>query len=363
MMSTQRDYYEVLGVEKSAGEADIKKAYRKLVMQYHPDRVSEDKKKEAEEKFKEISEAYAVLSDSQKRQLYDQYGHAGIDSRFSTEDIFRGADFSSIFRNMGGGGSIFEDLFSDMGFDIFGASGGRRQRGGESIQYQLEITLEEAAQGTEKTVTFPHYEPCGRCQGSGAEPGSSTKTCSYCRGRGVVATGFGFISMQQTCPQCHGQGKVITKACTQCRGQGRVSSQKSVKVKIPAGVDTGSVMRLKGEGNFAHGSRGDLYLHIAVKKHPLFERHGASIHCKVPVSYIRAILGGEIEVPTFDGKVKMRIPAGTQPNTIFRLKGKGITDLHSKRPGDEFVQVDVSIPTRLSGQEKKLLAELEKLAK
>jgi len=362
-MSTQRDYYDILGVDKSAAEAEIKKSYRKLVMKYHPDRVAEDKKKEAEEKFKEISEAYAVLSDAQKRQLYDQYGHAGIDSKFSTEDIFRGADFSSIFGNMGGG-SIFEDLFSDLGFDIFGSGRrGSRQRGGEDLQYQVEITLEEAAKGLEKTISFPHFMQCERCKGSGAEPGSKMKTCAYCQGRGAVTSGFGFISMQQTCPQCRGKGQVIEKACTACMGTGRIKKNKSVKVTIPAGVDTGSVMRLKGEGNFAHGSAGDLYLHIKVKDHPVFKRQGVDIRCRVQVNMTRAALGGEIEVPTFDGKVKMKIPSGTQPGTVFRLKGKGVIDLRSKRYGDEFVRVEVKIPARFSSKEKKLLTEFAELRK
>lgn len=362
MMSTKRDYYEILGVNKSASTDEIKKAYRKLVMQHHPDRVSEDKKKEAEEKFKEISEAYAVLSDTKKRSLYDQYGHAGIDSRFTTEDIFRGADFSSIFREFGfGTGSIFDEFFSDLGFDIFGTRGRRRRRGGEDIQYQIEITLEEAARGIEKKITFPHHEQCIRCGGTGAEPGSGMRTCPACKGAGVVASGFGFISLSQTCPQCRGQGKVISKPCTQCRGQGKVRTSKSAKVSIPAGVDTGSVMRLRGEGNFDGGETGDLYLHIVVKKHPVFERNGTSIKCKVSVSFVKAALGGEMEVPTFNGRVKMKIPPGTQPNTIFRLKGKGIVDLHTKRVGDEYVEVEVKVPTHLSAKEKKLLSELGKL--
>ncbi len=364
MMSTQRDYYEILGLSKGASVDEIKKAYRQLVMKFHPDRVPADKKKEAEEKFKEISEAYAVLSDPQKKQLYDQYGHAGIDSRYTTEDIFKGADFSSIFGGMGGGfADIFESIFGD---DIFGGGTrtGRRASGrrrGEDLQLQLVISLEQASFGTEKEVSFYRYDNCSRCNGSGAEPGSSKVTCSACKGRGAVSSGLGFISFSQTCPQCGGQGQVIKNRCRECQGQGRIRSKKSLKVTVPQGVDTGSVLRLKGEGNFGGQARGDLYIYIDVKPHSIFTREGDNIRCKAKIGVIQAILGSEIEVPTLAGHVKMKIPPGTQPNTIFRLKGKGIVNLHTKRLGDELVEADIEIPKRLSSREKKLLDEWKKV--
>jgi molecular chaperone DnaJ len=367
MMSTKRDYYEILGVPRNATVEEIKKVYRKLVLQYHPDRVSQDKKKESEEKFKEISEAYAVLSDPQKRALYDQYGHAGIDSRFTTEDIFRGADFSA-FKDLGDfgfGGSIFEDLFADLGFDIFGG-GGRRSRArgrGEDIHQEIQLNLEEAAQGISRKISFSQHVMCGRCNGSGAEPGSTKNTCPTCKGRGMVASGFGFISLQQTCPQCRGAGSIISKPCSQCRGQKRVRDTKSLEVRIPAGVDTGSIIRLREEGHAGLGGYGDLFLHIGVKKHPLFERKGTDIKCSVKINLVRACLGGDIEVPTLNDKVKMKIPAGTQSSTIFRLKGKGLPDVRTKRVGDEFVEVIVEIPKNLSSKERTLITELGKLRK
>jgi molecular chaperone DnaJ len=366
MMGTKRDYYEILGVSRDASTEDIKKAYRRLVMQYHPDRVPPEKKKEAEEKFKEISEAYAVLTDPQKRSLYDQYGHAGIDARFTTEDIFRGADFSSIFKDLAGfgfGESIFEDLFSDFGFDIFGTRRARRTRKGEDIHYKIQITLEEAARGVQREINFYRYQACSRCGGSGAEPGSTKTTCPACRGRGKILSGFGFISLSQTCPQCQGEGSVIAKPCSRCRGQKVNRVSKRVKVGIPAGVDTGSVVRLRDEGHYASGGYGDLYLHIEVKRHPIFEREAQNIRCKVKVSMTRACLGGDIDVPTLNGRVKMKIPPGTQPNTIFRLRGRGITDLRTKRVGDQLVEVDVEIPKNLSPKEKNLLIEFGKLRK
>ncbi len=367
MMGTKRDYYEILGVSREASVDDIKRAYRKLVMQYHPDRVPSEKKKEAEEKFKEISEAYAVLSDPKKRSLYDQYGHAGIDSRFTTDDIFRGADFSWIFKDLGGfgsGSSIFDEIFSDLGFDFFG--GGtrrttRRARKGEDIHFEMEISLEEAAVGGTKTLNFSRWEACPQCKGSGAAVGATKSTCPTCRGRGQVTSGMGFISISQTCPTCGGEGTVVSAKCPHCRGKGLVRVNKSVKVNIPAGVDTGSVLRLKDEGNYGLGGFGDLYLHLKVRKHPVFERIGSDLKCKVKLSMVKAALGGEIEIPTLMGRAKMKVPPGTQPNTIFRLRGKGIVDLHTKRVGDELVEVEVEIPRRLSSREKSLLMEFGKL--
>jgi molecular chaperone DnaJ len=367
MSSTTRDYYEILGVAKGADVQEVKKAYRQLVMKHHPDRVASEHKKEAEEKFKEISEAYAVLSDPQKKQLYDQYGHAGIDSRYSTEDIFRNADFSSIFGQMGGGGfgDIFEHIFGDSGGDIF-SGGGRsstsRRRQGEDIQLQAYITLEEAAFGGEKDVSFYRYQDCPSCNGSGSEPGSSKTTCPTCGGRGAVRSGLGgFISFSQTCPNCQGAGQVIKNPCRTCSGQGRIKGKKNLKVTIPQGVDKGSVLRLRNEGHYGSGGRGDLYIHIDVKPHARFRREGDNIRCKVTIDVLMAIMGGEIDVPTLVGSAKMKIPPGTQPNTVFRLKGKGISNLRSKRLGDELIEVAVEIPKRLSSREKKLLSEWEKL--
>ena len=364
-MSTKRDYYEILGIDKGVSLDQIKTAYRKLAMQHHPDRVPEDKKKEAEEKFKEISEAYAVLSDPQKRQLYDQYGHAGVDSRYSTEDIFRSADFSSIF---GGAGleDIFGDIFGGFGFDIFGGGqrGGRRrraQRMGEDLHLETVISLEEAASGLEKEISFYHLEKCQHCGGKGAEPGTSKVTCTTCKGRGTISSGMGFISFSQTCPACQGEGEVFKKKCSKCAGQGRLRVKKNIKVTIPAGVDRGSVLRLRGEGHFGPGGYGDLYLHINVRPHPVFERDGDNIKCKFKISVFKAILGGEVEVPTLNGKVKMKVPSGTQPHAVFRLKGKGITNLRTKRSGDELVSIDIEIPRRISSRERKLLDEWVRL--
>ncbi|MDD4182921.1 MAG: molecular chaperone DnaJ [Candidatus Omnitrophica bacterium] len=368
-MSTQRDYYEILGVKKTASVEDIKRAYRQLVMQYHPDRVAPEKKKEAEEKFKELSEAYGVLSDPSKKQLYDQYGHAGVDSRYSTEDIFKNADFSDIFRGRQAGGaqgdfsSVFEEFFSDLGFDVFGSSsrqGQSRRRHGEDVQLEMSVTLEEAAFGAEKEISFYHFENCSQCNGSGAQPGSKKETCNVCRGRGVVSSGMGFISFTQTCPNCRGEGVIFKNRCSKCSGQGRLKTKKQVKVTIPQGVDDGSVLRLKGEGNFGEGGYGDLYLHIAVKPHILFQRQGDDVRCKVKISVFKAILGAEIEVPSLSGNVKMNIPAGTQPNAVFRLRGKGIANLRTKRVGDELVEVEIEIPKRVSANERNVLLEIAK---
>lgn len=359
MSSTQRDYYEILGVSKGALVDEIKKAYRKLAMQYHPDRVSADKKKASEEKFKEISEAYAVLSDSQKKELYDQYGHAGIDSRFSTEDIFRNADFSSIFENFTGGG-IFEDIFSDFGGSSRSRGGGGRRRG-QDIQLEMSITLEEAGSGVEKEIAYHRNEGCSRCSGTGAEPGSSKITCSTCRGRGAVSSGMGFISFSQTCPTCRGAGVIIKNKCSVCGGQGRIRDRKKLKVTIPPGVDTGSVLRLREEGHYGAGGRGELYLHISVKPHSVFKRDGDELICETKINLLQAVLGAEIEVPTLAGKVKMKVPSGTQPHMTFRLRDKGFYNLRTKRMGDQLVIVDVEIPKKLSSKEKNLYEELAKL--
>jgi len=367
-MTTKRDYYEILGVSKSAGVDEIKKTYRTLALKFHPDRVPAEQKKAAEEKFKEISEAYAVLSDPEKRKMYDQYGHAGIDQRYAQEDIFRGADFSSIFGNMGSGG-MFEDLFADLGFDIFGGGGrgGRgagagRQRRGRDLEITVNITLEEAAAGLEKTITVPRYEMCQTCSGSGAKPGTKKAACQQCRGTGRVVVSSGFFQLAQTCPKCHGQGEVIQTPCPECRGEGRVHKTSNIKVKIPPGVDTGNNLRVRGEGEAGAGGRGDLYVIIDIARHPVFERRDNDIITEVTVSVSKAILGGEMQVPTLNGHVEMKIPAGTQSGRIFRLKDKGIPDVHGRGVGDELVRVNVEIPARLTAEQKRLIEEFARLS-
>ncbi len=364
-MSAKRDYYEILGVQKNASTDVIKKAYRQLALRHHPDRVPDNQKKEAEEKFKEISEAYAVLCDSKKRTLYDQYGHAGIDQQFTHEDIFRGADFSSIFKDFGSsgfGGSIFEDLFGGFGFDSSGHTGRAQQRTrGRDLEIEADVSLEEAAAGTENTIRVPRYDPCSTCKGTGAKPGTSKSTCSQCKGSGRVVVSSGFFQLAQTCSHCRGQGSVITKPCGDCNGEGRQRVTKNIKLKIPKGVHTGSHLRIRGEGEAGTASRGDLYVLINVTPHRIFKRHNNDIICEVDISAAQAMLGGEIEVPTLGGKVKMKVPQGTQPNKVFRLRNKGIPDLHDRGIGDELVKVNVKIPTNLSRQQRKAIEEFAAL--
>lgn len=365
---TKRDYYEILGISKTAPKDDIKKAYRSLALKYHPDRVSADKKKEAEEKFKEISEAYAVLSDDQKRAQYDQYGHAGIDSRYTSEDIFRSADFGSIFEDLGFGGSIFGDIFEDFGFFGGGQTSRRssaRPRRGSDLQYDIEITFEEAAFGAERAITIPRHETCAECKGDGAKSGTKKEICKTCGGKGKVAMqhSFGFV-VTSACPKCRGEGSIIKTPCPKCSGSGVVTAERTIHVKIPAGVGDGSRLRLSGEGEagLKGGPRGDLYVVVYVKPHSIFSRHENDILCEVPVSFTQAALGAEIEVPTLEGRVKMTVPAGTQSGKIFRLKGKGIIDLHSRARGDEHVRIIVEIPARLNAQQKKLLEEFTRIS-
>lgn len=359
-MSTKRDYYEVLGIKKNASIDEIKKAYRGLAMRYHPDRVSDDEKKSAEEKFKEISEAYAVLSDSNKRNLYDQYGHSGIDQRYAYEDIFKEADFGSIFQGMGGAGGIFEDLFSDLGFDIFGggrAAHSHRNRRGRDLQISVEITLEEAVSGVEKTITVPRYELCPACSGSGARPGTKKSACPQCKGSGRTVISSGFFQLAQTCSRCHGEGAIIQALCSECQGQGRQKITRKIKVKIPAGVDSGSNLRIRGEGESGRAGKGDLYVIIELREHPVFERHNNDLITKVTINLSKAVLGGQIDVRTIDGNVSMTVPAGTQSGRVFRLKGKGIPDVRGRGLGDELVQVIVEIPTRLNSHQRQLIEE------
>lgn len=366
-MSVKGDYYEILGVSRNAGLDEIKKAYREMALKFHPDRVPPDQKKAAEEKFKGISEAYAVLSDSSKRQMYDQYGHSGIDQNYAQEDIFKGADFSSIFRGMeggfGGGGSIFEELFGDLGFDIGGSRHSRAQsrRRGRDLQIALDISLEEAASGVERVITVPRYEPCTTCSGSGAKPGTKKAVCPQCRGSGKTVVSNGFFQLAQTCSRCGGEGSLISAPCPDCHGEGRVKITKKIKVKIPAGVDNGSQLRVRGEGEAGTSSRGDLYVVIEVREHSVFQRQHNDIATSVSISLTKAILGGEVEVPALDGKLMMKIPAGTQCGKTFRLKGKGLPDLHTRDIGDELVRVEIEIPTRLSLRQRQLIEEFARL--
>jgi len=367
-MSTKRDYYEILVVNKNATLDEIKKAYRELALRYHPDRVPHEQKKEAEEKFKEISEAYAVLSDSSKRALYDQYGHTGIDQKYAYEDIFKGADFNSVFRDLGDsgfGGGLFEEIFSDLGFDIFGSRGSSRSgraRRGRDLEITLDISLEEAASGVEKTITVPRYETCSNCRGTGAKPGTKKIVCSQCKGSGRVVVSSGFFQLAQACPSCSGEGSVIQAPCPDCRGEGRMKVARKIKVKIPVGVDTGSHLRIRGEGETGTAGKGDLYVIIEVKPHPVFQRHNNDILSEITISLSKAILGSEVDVPALNGNVTMKIPAGTQSGKIFRLKAKGMPDLHGRGLGDELVRVNVEIPRYLNSQQRKLIEEFAQLS-
>jgi len=376
MAATKRDYYEILGVGKTAAIDDIKKAYRQLAMQFHPDRVPQEQKKAAEEKFKEISEAYAVLSDQQKRSLYDQYGHSGIDQKYAYEDIFKGADFSSVFSGMGNGnsagyGSLFEELFGDMGFDIFGgggSSGGHRGRGrasgsrGRDLEITVEISLQEAADGVEKTITVPRYELCPACSGSGAKPGTRKSTCPQCKGSGRVVVSSGFFQLAQACPRCGGAGETIQTPCPECSGEGRVRVTRNIKVKIPPGVDSGSHLRVRGEGEGGSAGRGDLYVIIEVSPDQVFQRQGNDLIIELHISLARSVLGGAVKAPVLGGHVDMKIPAGTQSGKVFRLKEKGMPDLRGGGRGDELVRVQVDIPTRLSAEQRKLMEEFARLS-
>ena len=349
---SKQDYYEILDVPRDASDRDIKKAYRRLAMKYHPDRNPGDK--EAEEKFKELSEAYEVLSDTQKRAAYDQFGHAGVDGQGGG---FGGGGF--------GGGGDFSDIFGDVFGDIFGGGGGGRRRSsvqrGADLRYNLDLGLEEAVRGCEKTLKVPTLVPCDTCDGSGAKPGTSARTCGTCGGIGQVRMQQGFFSVQQTCPTCRGEGKVISDPCNKCHGHGRVEETKTLQVKIPAGVDTGDRIRLSGEGEAGtHGGpAGDLYVQVNVLKHPIFERDGKHLYCEVPISFVDAALGGELDVPTLDGRVKLKIPAETQTGKLFRLRGKGITPVRGGSTGDLMVKVMVETPVNLNSRQKDLLKEFE----
>ena len=348
----KQDYYEVLGVARNAPEAEIKKAYRRLAMKYHPDRNTGDKGAEA--KFKEANEAYEILTDAQKRTAYDQFGHAGVDPAAAAG---RGGGF-----HPGQGGS-FADIFGD----IFG--GGGRARGGAQVyrgadlRYNLDLGLEEAVRGTEMRIRVPALESCETCHGSGAKPGTSATACATCGGHGQVRMQQGFFSIQQTCPNCRGSGKVVSSPCSTCHGQGRVKHTKTLSVKVPAGVDEGDQIRLAGEGEAGEngGPAGDLYVQVRLKPHDLFKRDGDDLHCEMPCSFVTATLGGEVEVPTLDGRANLKIPAGTQTGKVFRLRAKGVTNVRNGHVGDLFCHISIETPVNLSKRQKELLQEFDTL--
>lgn len=350
---SKRDYYEVLGVNKNASEAELKKAYRRLAMKYHPDRNSGDGSADAEAKFKEAKEAYEILSNQQKRAAYDQFGHAGVDSSMGGGP-----------GGFGGGGSSFSDIFGDVFSDIFGGSGGRggsRANRGADLRYNLEMSLEDAVKGKSVKIRVPTFVTCSSCNGSGAKKGSSPETCGTCHGQGQVRMQQGFFSVQQTCPTCHGKGTVIKDPCGSCHGQGRVQEHKTLSVKIPAGVDTGDRIRLAGEGEAGEngGPSGDLYVVVNVKPHEIFTREAEHLFCEVPIQFTVAALGGEMEVPTLDGKVKLKIPPGTQTGKMFRMRGKGIKPIRGTTPGDLLCRVIVETPVNLTEKQKEILKEFE----
>ena len=349
-MATKKDYYEVLGLSREASEEDIKKSYRKLAMKYHPDRNPDNPK--AEEQFKEAKEAYETLSDDQKRAAYDQYGHAAFESGGGAGAGFGGAGFGDAF------GDIFGDIFGGRG-----QGGGQRNNvyRGADLRYNMEISLEDAAKGTETKIRIPVQSACETCKGSGARPGTQPVTCTTCAGHGQVRMQQGFFSVQQTCPKCHGNGKMVKDPCPTCNGAGRVKQNKTLSVKIPAGVDEGDRIRLTGEGEAGvnGGPTGDLYVVIHLKTHEIFQRDGGNLHCEMPISFSTAALGGEIEVPTLGGSAKMKIPAETQTGGVFRLKGKGIKPLRQSDHGDLMVHVVVETPVKLTEKQKDLLREFD----
>ena len=357
----KRDYYEVLGVEKNASDAEIKKAYRKLAMKYHPDQNPGDKT--AEEKFKEVNEAYEVLSDAEKKARYDQYGFAGVDPNFNP-------NAGNPFGGFGGGGGFgFGDL-GDIFGDFFGggASSSARRNGpskGQNVVAEIEISFEDAAFGCEREITFGRIEPCATCHGTGCKDGAQPETCAYCHGTGTVRTQQNFMGMtmqsNQPCPKCGGQGKIIKDACPTCRGKGKVRRNKTIRVKVPAGIDNGQSFRVRDEGNAGSngGPNGDLLVTVRVRKHDIFVRDGANVLCEMPITFAQAALGATIEVPTLDGKVRYNVPEGTQTGTTFRLRGKGIPYVGYKTRGDQFVTVVVETPQKLTQKQKDLLRQFD----
>lgn len=363
----KRDYYEVLGVSRDASPEEIKNAYRELAMKYHPDR---NKSPDAEEKFKEISEAYAVLSDAEKREQYDRWGHVGISERYTVSDIFRDFDFD-VFREFGFGFSGIDRIF-DMFFgrDRYRYEPEIRRRWtyeprGADIHQEIEIELEEAAFGSRRELIIQRSETCKTCRGSGAKPDEGLKACPICNGSGwkeyTQRTAFGYTSIRTTCDRCHGNGQIIEIPCHDCRGNGRVVRPRKISVNIPQGVEDGSVLRISGEGESGDGGRGDLLLSIRIKKHKIFERRGNDIFCEIPISFAQAALGAKIKVPTLRGKTSLTIPPGTQSGTVFRMKGMGIPKLGGDGCGNEYVKVTVKVPTNLSLEQKRFLKEFEKI--
>ena len=354
----KRDYYEILGLDRNASKSDIKKAYRKLALKYHPDK-NPDKK--AEEVFKEISEAYAVLYDDEKRSLYDRYGHAGIDQQFSAEDIFRGADFGDIFRGMGFG---FDDIFEQFFGHRRGSGRHSRNRMGANLRFDMQITLEDAYRGVETEIQVPRTETCPTCKGSRAKPGTNPKTCSYCNGSGQLQssrrTAFGMFTQVTTCNKCQGQGITIEEFCPECDGRGTVQKTRSIDLRIPKGIEEGSQLRLSGEGEAgdAGAGSGDLYVVIHIKDHPMYNRRGADLHQIKEISFPDASLGTKVSIETLDGAETLRIPEGTQNGDMFTIKGRGMPRLQGRGFGDMYVEMAVKTPKNLSRRAKKLLEEL-----
>jgi len=354
---SKRDYYEILGVNKGASDDELKKAYRRLAMKYHPDRNPDDKSAEAQ--FKEAKEAYEILTDPNKRAAYDQYGHAGVDPSMGHGGFGGGGAGGFDF------GNIFEEIFRGGGGGGFGGGGGRGGRSqvyrGADLRYDLEISLEEAAKGSQTRIRIPTETNCTTCKGSGAKAGTSAKTCGTCKGSGQVRMQQGFFSVQQSCPHCHGSGKVIEDPCTDCHGRGRKRENKTLEIKIPAGVNEGDRIRLSGEGEAGvnGGPSGDLYVQISLRQHELFTRDGDDLHCEIPITMTTAALGGDIDVPTLDGTASLRIPDETQTGKIFRLRGKGITGMRSGVAGNLYVHVVVETPVNLSSEQKELLRQFQ----
>jgi molecular chaperone DnaJ len=353
-MAQKRDYYDSLGVNRDASDEDIKKAYRKLAMKHHPDRNPDSK--DAEEKFKEIKEAYEILSEPEKRRAYDAYGHAGVNPQMGGGPGQEG---------FGGFAEAFGDIFGEIFGGQRGGRGGNQVYRGADLRYNMEITLEQAARGTETKIRIPTLDECGTCHGSGAKPGTKPKVCDTCGGQGQVRLQQGFFSIQQTCPKCHGTGKTISDPCGTCHGAGRTKGHKTLSVKIPAGVDDGDRVRLSGEGESGvnGGPPGDLYVVVQLKAHSVFQREGADLHCEMPISFTVAALGGEIKIPTLEGEAQIKIPPETQSGQVFRLRGKGIRPVRQTSAGDLMCHVVVETPVRLTDRQKELLRELEEINK
>ena len=356
---TKRDYYEVLGIGKNADKTEIKKAYRKLALKYHPDK---NKEKGAEEKFKEISEAYAVLYDDEKRKMYDQYGHAGIDQQYSSEDIFRGVDFGDIFRNMGFGGfnDIFEEFFGRR--TGYGQSRYARRRGAD-LRFDIEISLNDAYNGLKRKIQIPRTETCDTCNGSGAKPGTKTKTCSTCGGSGQVKqsrrTAFGMFTQVMPCNKCRGEGTIIEEYCPTCHGTGKLKKTRSIEISIPPGVDDGSQMRLAGEGEAGDGGTGDLYIVVHLRQHNIFKRSGNDLFTTETITFPEAALGTKIEINTIDGGTgKLKIPDGTQNGNVFKIRNKGMPYIRGRGYGDLYVEIKINTPKNISRKARKLLEEL-----